>query len=127
MPVASELEPCFPRPCLPPACGVMELLKVWVALQSRAGGGVSATGTGTPSSLLEKLERHHLGGGGTDGPLGRDRGTAGADKEGESAEARDVTDLDGGGAGDARPIYVLCTGSLYVVAEALRIFRAEVV
>lgn len=116
-------------------------LQVWTSLQTRRGGTLSATLTGTAPFFFEKISicANSQHGGcseaasvvGDPGVSSRAAASAvdavhhGSGGRGDSSVA--ATGCGGrGGRVDSEIVEVLCTGSLYAVAAALEAFGAEV-
>lgn len=81
-------------------------LQVWISLQTRTGGRLSETLTGTAPEFLGKVASMST--------TSQDAGVAVASV------------LGGGDGGGEIVLEVLCTGSLYTVAAALEAFGAQV-
>ncbi|CAN0547452.1 unnamed protein product, partial [Ectocarpus sp. 12 AP-2014] len=114
------------------------LEQVWTSLQTRRGGTLSATLTGTAPFFFEKISlicansQHDEGSEaasvvGDPGVSSRAAASA-VDGSGGRGDASVVETGcgDGGGRVDSEIVEVLCTGSLYAVAAALEAFGAEV-
>ncbi|CBJ26031.1 conserved unknown protein [Ectocarpus siliculosus] len=118
------------------------LEQVWTSLQTRRGGTLSATLTGTAPFFFEKLSlicanSQHDGGSEAASVVG-DPGVASrtavsavdADHHGSGGRGDASVAATGcgdrGGRVDSEIVEVLCTGSLYAVAAALEAFGAEV-
>ncbi|CAM9818258.1 unnamed protein product [Ectocarpus sp. 12 AP-2014] len=114
------------------------LEQVWTSLQTRRGGPLSATLTGTAPFFFEELslicaDSQHNGGSEAASVVGdpgvSSRAAASAvDGSGGRGDASVVATGcgDGGGRVDSEIVEVLCTGSLYAVAAALEALGAEV-
>lgn len=93
------------------ACALW-LEQVWVELQARLCSPASATGTGTAPEALQRLECLLR-------KSSEDAAEDAGNCEGEQVSPRGLD-------GSAR-VDVLCTGSLYAIAEILQLFGAKVV
>lgn len=114
----------------------MRALQIWISLQTRRGGRLSATLTGTAPEFVGRMpsigdmtnptEGEAQSGtilGDPDELSGVTASAAGTRRcGGERGEAKET-----GGSGGGVEVEVLCTGSLYAVAAALEAFGADIV
>lgn len=100
-------------------------MQVWISLQTRTGGGLSETLTGTAPEFLGKIALMST----TSQNAGVEAGSVVGNPPLSSgiATSTDVPGVGGGveGVGEIE-LEVLCTGSLYTVAAALEAFGAHV-
>lgn len=114
----------------------MRALQIWVSLQTRRGGRLSATLTGTAPQFVGKMPSIGDMTNPTDGEAQTGTVLGDHDQLSKSTTLAAGASLHGGEKGEAKAtdrsggavaVEVLCTGSLYAVAAALKAFGADVV